>query len=114
MANEFANRPACGYALPRTAVYRQSSITRYFGPTDRKGSRVAAISASGHRLTLHWDDALSTDENHTAAALQLAQKLGWSGNWHGGALGTGDGYCFVNADEMPAFRVARASEPKAA
>ena len=98
----------------RTAIYRQSIVTRYFGPTNHKGSRVAAISASGHRLTLHWDDALNSDENHTAAAVALARKLGWSGDWHGGAMGTGDGYCFVNADEVPAFHVARASEPKAA
>lgn len=97
----------------RTAIYRQSIITRYHGPTNHRGSRVSAVSASGHRVNLHWDDALNTDGNHAAAALTLARKLGWSGDWHGGALGTGDGYCFVNADKVPAFRVSRASEPQA-
>lgn len=100
--------------MPRTAVYRQSITTRYHGPTDRRGSRVSAVSASGHRITLQWDDALNTDENHTAAAATLARRLGWSGDWHGGALGTGDGFCFVNADDVPAFHVARATQPKAA
>lgn len=100
--------------MARAANYRQSIVTRYHGPTNSRGSRVSAVSASGHRVTLHWDSALNTDENHTAAALQMAQKLGWSGDWHGGALGTGDGYCFVNADEVPAFHVSRTSEPRAA
>jgi hypothetical protein len=45
---------------------------------------------------MHWDDALNVDENHSAAAYALADKLQWTGAWHGGA--TKDGYCFVNQD----------------
>jgi hypothetical protein len=75
---------------------RQSISTKYHGPTNTRGSKVIATSASGHRLSLEWDDALNNDENHTAAAMALANKLQWTGAWHGGATKTG--YCFVNQD----------------
>lgn len=49
--------------------------TRYVGPTNTRGSRVSAQCESG-RLTLPWDCALSSEENHAAAAKALAEKLG--------------------------------------
>jgi len=75
---------------------RQAISTKYFGPTNTRGSKVQAKSASGHRLMLEWDDALNSDENHKAAALALAEKLEWFGTWACG--GTADGYVFVNLD----------------
>lgn len=46
--------------------------TRYFGPTDHKGSRVQATHMTTRkRVTLPWDHALDGEENHVAAATKL-------------------------------------------
>jgi hypothetical protein len=77
---------------------RQSIQTKYIGPTNTRGSRVSATSASGHRIILEWDDALNTDDSHKAAAAALARKLDWHGVWACGAAPQGcvfvlqDGY----------------------
>ena len=41
--------------------------TQYKGPTDTRGSRIVATSYAG-RTSVSYDDALSADENHRAAA----------------------------------------------
>lgn len=76
---------------------RQAIVTKYLGPTDFRGSRVKASCQAGS-MTVSWDDALGTDENHTTAAKALASKLGWHGTWHGGGLPDGSGQCYVVAD----------------
>lgn len=75
---------------------RQSIATKYIGPGNVRGSRIKATSSSGLSVTLTWDDELSTDANHTAAARALATKLNWSGQWVAGATPTG--CVFVNVD----------------
>lgn len=55
----------------------QSIRTRYHGPTDTRGSRIKA-SCEGGTLTVPYDHALNLGENHRAAALALAEKLGWN------------------------------------
>lgn len=75
---------------------RQSISTKYVGPTNTRGSRVIATSASGHRMIVEWDDAINIDANHEAAAFALVSKLQWCGSWVGGA--TKDGFCFVCTD----------------
>ena len=73
---------------------RQAIITKYIGPTDLRGSRVKATAEAGS-ITLAWDDALNSEENHVAAARALAGKYGWdrlNDMTHGG---TRDGYVFV-------------------
>ncbi len=72
----------------------QAITTKYIGPTNVKGSRVKATAAAGS-VTLHWDDSLNPDNNHTAAALALANKFGWSGRWHGGGNPDGRGNVYV-------------------
>ena len=74
---------------------RQSIQTKYIGPTNARGSRVSATSASGHRVVIGWDDALNSDENHFAAAMALARKLNWTGTWHVGS--TPHGCVFVQS-----------------
>ena len=76
---------------------RQSIATKYHGPTDYRGARVTARSASGHRLTVAWNYALDPAGNHAEAARALAIKLGWVGEWYGGS--TTDGYVFVAGRE---------------
>lgn len=79
----------------------QAITTRYIGPTNVRGSRVKATAEAGS-VTLHWDDSLNSDNNHKAAALELATKFGWKGNWYGG--GTADGCVFVcTRDDGPDF-----------
>ncbi len=50
-------------------------FTRFIGPTNFRGSRVVARTASGRRVTLPWDHAKNPSENHAVA---LAESAGWS------------------------------------
>ena len=75
----------------------QAITTKYLAPTDFRGARVKATSASGDVIT-GWDYSVSPCDNHYAAARTLA--LGW--DWtddagkvrpHAfGALPDGQGY----------------------
>ena len=56
----------------------EAITTKYHGPTDTKGSRVSARAQAG-RVSITWDDALNSDENHRAAAQALADKFKWTG-----------------------------------
>lgn len=67
-------------------------VTKYFGPTDHKGTRVRAKADAGS-IWWSWDHALNAEDNHTGAAAALATKLNWGGEWVGGAM-AGGGYCF--------------------
>lgn len=54
-------------------------VTHYLSPTDYRGARIVATSASGERLTAAWDHATSATENHERAAAALADRV-WDGN----------------------------------
>ena len=56
----------------------QAIQTKFLGATNHRGSRVKATSAAGS-LTLSWDYGISNEDNHTAAAEALMEKLDW--NW---------------------------------
>ena len=88
MATNGRKAQVVGYA-------RQAITTRYAGPTDSRGSRAIVRSSSGHRLTVSWDDTLDSFENHAAAAMKLAAKLEWFGNWTPGATESGYVFCVV-------------------
>jgi len=67
---------------------RQAIVTKWLGPTNHKGSRVRASCDAG-TLTVSWDHEIGVGDNHRAnhraAALALAEKLGWgTENWIGG------------------------------
>lgn len=66
--------------------------TKYYGPTDTRGSKIVASSEVG-RVTVSYDSALSSEANHAAAAYKLAAKHRWCGIWHGGT--TPDGHVWV-------------------
>jgi hypothetical protein len=82
----------------------QAIVTKYIGPSNTKGSRIKASAAAGS-ITVHYDDALNSENNHAAAAQALAAKLGWPGTWYMGGLPNDCGYCFVstNSDDSPVF-----------
>lgn len=79
--------------------------TKYIGPTNTKGSRIKA-TCQAKSITRSWDYALNADENHRAVAGELAQLVGWAGNWRMGA-DSGAGYVFVCGD-LVAFAISAA------
>lgn len=54
----------------------QAIRTRYYGPTDYRGSRIVADCDAG-RVTMPYRYDLNTDGNHEAACGLLLDKLGW-------------------------------------
>lgn len=67
--------------------------TKYIGPTNFRGSRVKATSASAS-ITLPWDPALNPSDNHDRAARALAEKLDLHGEWYRAAV-DGGGYAYM-------------------
>jgi 3-deoxy-D-manno-octulosonate 8-phosphate phosphatase KdsC-like HAD superfamily phosphatase len=72
----------------------QAIIVKYLGPTNTKGSRYKATSASGLSKTLGIDHALNGEENARQAAKALADSLKWKGSMVCGSMGDGL-YVFV-------------------
>ena len=68
---------------------RQSIETRYLSPTNNRNSRIVATTASGKRLTHHWDFSLGIEANHYAAAKALQAKLEWEPIKAGGSTKAG-------------------------
>lgn len=74
-----------------------SIFTKYFGPTNTRGSRVKATASNGAgSMSVPWDYGLNVDQNHDAAAKALAKKLGWHGRVSrgGGPGGSGNVYVY--------------------
>ena len=77
----------------------QAITTKYFGPTNTRGSRVKAQAQAGS-VTIHWDYALNSDDNHKAAAKALMAKFEWDKHSviaGSGELPDGRGTCFIMA-----------------
>lgn len=73
----------------------QAIITKFIPCTNHRGSRVKAMCDAGS-ITLDWEHALTSDENHTRAAEALAKKLEWEWNHIGGSLPSNmGGYVFI-------------------
>lgn len=80
----------------------QTIFTKFLGCTNTKGERVKAKQSASYggtpvSVTVPWQYELSAEDNHAAAAMTLANKLGWHGKWIGGDNGM-SGYVFVNSD----------------
>ena len=63
-------------------------VTKYVGPTDRKGSRIIA-TAEGIRVIQGYRDELDSEGNHQAAARELIRRRQWVGTMVGGGLPKG-------------------------
>ena len=87
----------------------QTIETKFFGPGNVRGSRIKATSTSGESVTVSYDHALSSDENHHRAAIALARKLGWTGRMvYGGAQrGRGNVYVFMPKSARETIRLSR-------
>lgn len=71
-------------------------FTKYVGPTDFRGSRCIASLGWGDwkkRLSLPWDPSENSEEMHKRAAIALAEREGFFGEYEAGE--TGSGYVFV-------------------
>lgn len=77
----------------------QGIEVKYLGPTNTRGSRWKASTASGISKVSNQDYALSPEDNATQAARALALQLGWDGIWYGGT--TSRGYVFVATTRKP-------------
>lgn len=73
---------------------RQAIVTKFFGPTNARGSRIKATCQAGS-IWHSWDFSVGVNENHDAAAKALAVKLGWIGAWYVGGLPDDKGNCYV-------------------
>lgn len=77
----------------------QAIVTKYLGPTNYRGSRIRASAQAGS-VTIGYDDALDTEDNHRAAAKALMVKYGWDEHSRiigSGGLPDGRGNCYVLA-----------------
>jgi hypothetical protein len=81
----------------------QAIVTKFIAPSNVKGSRINASAQAGS-VTLHWDHALNPEDNHCAAALALATKYDWDGEWIGAQLPDGSTVwacnCNANTDRF--------------
>lgn len=69
----------------------QAIRTRYYGPTNSKGSCIRAKCENG-AITWPYDHALDSDGNHEAAKDALIKKLGWGKSRM--VVGHFDGDCY--------------------
>jgi adenosylmethionine-8-amino-7-oxononanoate aminotransferase len=84
----------------------QSIHTKFLGPTNTRGSRIRAIASGGAgSVSVSYDHALNSEQNHDEAAKKLAAKLGWHGTTvRGGGLGgKGNVYVFHRESETVAM-----------
>lgn len=74
----------------------QSIATKYLGPTNCRGSRIKATSSGGNSRTVPYDHSANNSDNHKIAAMALAAKMEWTGEWVGAE--SAKGYVFVCVD----------------
>ena len=74
----------------------QAIRTKYFGPTNSRGSRIQA-SCEAETIYVPYNYGLTNDENHRAACEELTRALGWAfSDMVGGAHGDATYWVFVN------------------
>ena len=71
-------------------------LTKYLGPTDRRGSRIKATDGDLNAITISYDDASSNP--HRDAAIALCAKMGWHGLMAQGGTPEGDVFVFCGYD----------------
>ena len=70
--------------------------TRYYGPTNTRGSRIKAWAEGVGSVSIPYPHELSGEDVHRAAAEKLASKYGWTNTLIGGGLPNGDyAFCMV-------------------
>jgi len=64
----------------------QAIVTKYYGATNFKPSKIVAKSASGLKVSVSYEHEYNADDNHKRAALALCAKYGWPNELIGGGL----------------------------
>lgn len=68
--------------VPRAHSREKSRVkaifTKYIGPSNVRGARVKATDEDRNSVTLSWDHALDSLDNHRAAAEALIKKMKWN------------------------------------
>ncbi len=82
-------------------MVRQAITTKYIPQTNTREARIRARAAAGS-IILHWDGALSIEENHRQAAIEYARRKDWPGTWFMGGSPDDSGYVFVCLDRREA------------
>lgn len=72
----------------------QAIVTKWFKPTNTKGSRIKATAQAGF-VFVPYNHSLSNEKNHEVAAMALCEIFGWRGELVCGAMPDGGGYAFV-------------------
>ena len=68
--------------------------TKYLPATNTKGSRIRATTSYGRdEIVIPYDYSLDIEQAHAKAAMQLAKKLDWTGDYAAG--GNDTGYVFT-------------------
>jgi hypothetical protein len=80
----------------------QAILVKSLPATNTKNYRLSAQCCGG-RVVITWNDELEKEENHIRAAKLLAIKMGWTGNFYGGVIKSGDSV-FVHSN-APSFRL---------
>ena len=77
--------------------------TKYYGPTNSKGSRIIATDEDRNRISIGYPHELSGMDCQAKAAVALCRKM----NWRGKLLGVGikGGYVFVFTDSSKVYDV---------
>ena len=86
--------------------------TKYFGPSNVRGSRIKADDGDGNSITISRDCALSVEEAHDQAARALCVKMGWNGMLMRGQYGHTRVYTFI--DDMNVLAINPVEQPAAA
>jgi hypothetical protein len=76
--------------------------TKYFGPTNTRGSKFKAFDCDKNSVTLSYDYSLNSEGNHRKAAIALAEKMNWHGTLMGGHIDKGMVWVFVENDQTVA------------
>lgn len=64
----------------------QAIRTKYIGPTDTRGGRIAATCQAG-RIVMGYDHSVSSEQAHRAVAEALVAKLCWNTDYYGPLVG---------------------------
>jgi len=82
--------------------------TKYLPATDTKGGRIKAKASSApHSLIIPYDHSLDVEQAHAKAAMQLAAKLDWQGEYAAGGNDTGYVFAFIGGSNLYASERAR-------
>ena len=74
--------------------------TKYFGPTNTRGSRIKAYDCDKNSVSIPYDSRLNSEGNHRKAAIALAEKMNWHGTLMGGHVDKGMVWVFDGDDRL--------------